>query len=124
MLPLVGFATIAAICTVSAHQLTPSVDNPRIKRSLESMSLTAPHINMRRSDEEFVPMMYPDEGNYELGQYDPDDEVDEETQRSYTEERMGKRSIALGRSGFRPGKRSLPLGRLGFRPGKRSLEEM
>jgi len=31
-----------------------------------------------------------------------------------------KRSMAVGRSGFRPGKRSIATGRAGFRPGKRS----
>jgi hypothetical protein len=31
-----------------------------------------------------------------------------------------KRSMAVGRSGFRPGKRSIATGRTGFRPGKRS----
>ena len=35
--------------------------------------------------------------------------------------RPGKRSMALGRVGFRPGKRSMALGRMGFRPGKRSM---
>ncbi|CAJ0584021.1 unnamed protein product, partial [Mesorhabditis spiculigera] len=35
--------------------------------------------------------------------------------------RPGKRSLALGRASFRPGKRSVALGRMGFRPGKRSL---
>ena len=30
-----------------------------------------------------------------------------------------KRSLALGRTHFRPGKRSLAMGRLNFRPGKR-----
>ncbi|PAV81574.1 hypothetical protein WR25_02777 [Diploscapter pachys] len=40
----------------------------------------------------------------------------------YTESRMGKRSIVLGRNAFRPAKRrSMALGRTGLRPGKRSL---
>uniref|UniRef100_A0A914PB33 Uncharacterized protein n=1 Tax=Panagrolaimus davidi TaxID=227884 RepID=A0A914PB33_9BILA len=34
--------------------------------------------------------------------------------------RPAKRSMAMGRSGFRPGKRSIATGRAGFRPGKRS----
>ncbi|KAF1747460.1 hypothetical protein GCK72_023922 [Caenorhabditis remanei] len=67
-----------------------------------------------------------------------DDEWKQEEE--YTEGAMGKRSIALGRSGFRPGKRStdmdnfhtidvsglimkrsMAMGRLGLRPGKRSM---
>ncbi|ULT80725.1 hypothetical protein L3Y34_010937 [Caenorhabditis briggsae] len=72
------------------------------------------------------------------------DSVDDDwkQEEEYTEGAMGKRSIALGRSGFRPGKRSGPggmdnfhtidvsglimkrsmaMGRLGLRPGKRSM---
>ncbi|EYC03480.1 hypothetical protein Y032_0093g2612 [Ancylostoma ceylanicum] len=128
MLPLVGFTAIAAIYTVAAYEVTlTSVDNPRMKRSIETPGVDPSHIIMRRSDEEFAPVMYRDDieaNNDELALFDPEDELDEEAQRFYTEERMGKRSIALGRSGFRPGKRSLTLGRLGFRPGKRSFDEI
>ncbi|CAJ0583787.1 unnamed protein product, partial [Mesorhabditis spiculigera] len=45
-------------------------------------------------------------------------ELDDEPELS--EHDMGKRTMALGRMGFRPGKRSLALGRASFRPGKRS----
>lgn len=33
---------------------------------------------------------------------------------------LQKRSMAVGRTRFRPGKRSIATGRTGFRPGKRS----
>jgi len=38
-----------------------------------------------------------------------------------TEAQMGKRSMVLGRAGFRPAKKSMAVGRLRFRPGKRSI---
>ncbi|CAL2049536.1 CBN-NLP-2 protein [Caenorhabditis brenneri] len=70
------------------------------------------------------------------------EDEDWKAEEEFTEGAMGKRSIALGRSGFRPGKRSSPggmdtantidvsglimkrsmaMGRLGLRPGKRSM---
>ncbi|CAD6187342.1 unnamed protein product [Caenorhabditis auriculariae] len=69
-------------------------------------------------------------------------DADEEwkSEQNYAESSMGKRSIALGRTGFRPGKRSaelmtlqnaigyqlgkrsMAIGRLGLRPGKRSMD--
>ncbi|CAI2356722.1 unnamed protein product [Caenorhabditis sp. 36 PRJEB53466] len=69
---------------------------------------------------------------------DGDEDDDWKQEQEYTEGAMGKRSIALGRSGFRPGKRSMDnfhtldvsdlimkrsmaIGRLGLRPGKRSM---
>uniref|UniRef100_A0A1I7TBY6 Kininogen-1 n=1 Tax=Caenorhabditis tropicalis TaxID=1561998 RepID=A0A1I7TBY6_9PELO len=73
---------------------------------------------------------------------DSDDDDEWKQEEEFTEGAMGKRSIALGRSGFRPGKRSSPggmdnfntidvsglimkrsmaMGRLGLRPGKRSM---
>ncbi|CAJ0609297.1 unnamed protein product [Cylicocyclus nassatus] len=115
---LIGFITLAAISTVTALELTPSVENPkRLPYNLNSISSLE---NMKRPSGDSTAMLFPEEDD-DIGQYDPEDEVDEETLRSVSEERMGKRSIALGRSGFRPGKRSLSLGRYGFRPGKRSL---
>uniref|UniRef100_A0AC34QGP1 Uncharacterized protein n=1 Tax=Panagrolaimus sp. JU765 TaxID=591449 RepID=A0AC34QGP1_9BILA len=36
-------------------------------------------------------------------------------------ENFVKRSVALGRTNFRPSKRSMVMGRIGFRPGKRSV---
>ncbi|CCD71462.1 Neuropeptide-Like Protein [Caenorhabditis elegans] len=70
--------------------------------------------------------------------YDSEDEDEWKQEEEFTEGAMGKRSIALGRSGFRPGKRSMDnfhtvdvsdlimkrsmaMGRLGLRPGKRSM---
>ena len=41
--------------------------------------------------------------------------LDENDVAIYSEHSMGKRSMALGRMGFRPGKRSLALGRHAFR---------
>jgi len=38
-----------------------------------------------------------------------------------TEAQMGKRSMVLGKAGFRPAKKSMAVGRLRFRPGKRSI---
>lgn len=39
--------------------------------------------------------------------YDSEDEDEWKQEEEFTEGAMGKRSIALGRSGFRPGKRSM-----------------
>uniref|UniRef100_A0A8R1I7K1 Uncharacterized protein n=1 Tax=Caenorhabditis japonica TaxID=281687 RepID=A0A8R1I7K1_CAEJA len=69
---------------------------------------------------------------------DTDEDEEWRNEQKFTEGAMGKRSIALGRSGFRPGKRSMEnfhtidvsdlimkrsmaIGRVGLRPGKRSM---
>ncbi|CAB3399735.1 unnamed protein product [Caenorhabditis bovis] len=76
----------------------------------------------------------------ENGDYSEEQENDSDERLGFEEVSMGKRSIALGRSGFRPGKRSITdisgedikgyamaakrsmaIGRHGLRPGKRSM---
>ncbi|ETN80745.1 hypothetical protein NECAME_08986 [Necator americanus] len=120
MLPLVGFLTISAIWVVAWAGLTSPLgaslgnESPR-----EILSVLPLHVVTRRPMDEFSPRV-----RTRLGRYKPEDDVSNETQRFFTEERMGKRSIALGRSGFRPGKRSDSLESHGLRPGRGSFDEM
>ncbi|KAK6766935.1 hypothetical protein RB195_026291 [Necator americanus] len=120
MLPLVGFLTMSAIWVVAWAGLTSPLgaslgnESPR-----EILSVLPLHVVTRRPMDEFSPRV-----RTRLGRYKPEDDVSNETQRFFTEERMGKRSIALGRSGFRPGKRSDSLESHGLRPGRGSFDEI
>uniref|UniRef100_A0A1I7WWH3 FMRFamide neuropeptide n=1 Tax=Heterorhabditis bacteriophora TaxID=37862 RepID=A0A1I7WWH3_HETBA len=117
MFRLALVTTVALICDVHSvdHDEASSyyLNRPRRTVSIPSNILmdVSAYAMKRSTSNEVFDIVSTTEGSHE-------NEMD---MRQYMEESMGKRSIALGRNGFRPGKRSLTLGRDRFRPGKRSV---
>uniref|UniRef100_A0A0K0DQR8 G-patch domain-containing protein n=1 Tax=Angiostrongylus cantonensis TaxID=6313 RepID=A0A0K0DQR8_ANGCA len=99
---------MAIVNIVAADDTLPDVHHHPIMSIFISKPLSQSH-GVPHHVEEFALISYPhvvDMVNSQLASNEFDNDVNNNVPRSMSEESMGKRSIALGRSGFRPGKRT------------------
>ncbi|VDM54608.1 unnamed protein product [Angiostrongylus costaricensis] len=108
MLTFLGLTTMAIANVIAANDTLADVHHHPIM-SIFILKPLSQGLGVSHPVEEFALISYPhvvDMVNSQLGFNEFDNDVNNDMPRSMSEESMGKRSIALGRSGFRPGKRS------------------